>query len=65
MPGMSDDAMNEKIEKKTLALEEGNITFVLIRTPTILTNTDTSQKCLILSPSFYGPRRHVFSMGLD
>ena len=30
---------------KTLALEGGNTTFDLTPTPTILMNTDTSQKC--------------------
>ena len=35
--------------KKTLALEEGNITFDLTLPPTLLMNTDTSQICKLKS----------------
>ena len=35
----------KKTLKKTLALEEGDITFDLTPTPTLLMKTDTSQKC--------------------
>ena len=40
----------KKILKKTLALEEGNITFDLTLPPTLLMNTDTSQKLELLVP---------------
>ena len=40
----------KKILKKTLALEEGNIIFDLTLPPTLLMNTDTSQKLELLVP---------------
>ena len=39
--------------KKTLALEEGDTTFDLTPTPTLLMNTDTSQKLELLVPSLF------------
>ena len=43
----------KKALKKTLALEEGDITFDLTPTPTLLMNTDTSQKFELLVPSLF------------
>ena len=43
VPGLSNGKQMKKL-MKTLALEEGNTTFDLTPTPTILMNTDTSQK---------------------
>ena len=40
----------KKTLKKTLALEEGDITFDLTPTPTLLMNTDTSQKLELSVP---------------
>ena len=48
VPGRSDDAINEKIEKNS-SPRGGNITFDLTPTTTILMKTDTSQKCELRS----------------
>ena len=45
VPGISNEKANEKSDENSSPLEGGNTTFDLTPTPTILMNTDTSQKC--------------------
>ena len=61
MPGIANDAMKDKIEENS-SPRGGKTTFDLTLTPTILTKTDTSQKCK-LSPLSAWPKKACFFNG--